>query len=261
MKKQLEVMLFVMAIAMMMVACESSPKGNYNDKSNSIEPQKTSSKFPIINENGVTPFLLDSSFLNIPPRGDYYDNIKLNRFYLVIVGDRVIDIADNELNDFYNDFGSDAEVLGFYGTGIVMQGLDTLLTVTYGADGIIYEVEVFSKEFHFENGIHVGLTSETMALDYNAIFLTTDYNVGEAWMCYYVEKLPKNIILWASNVYDIFDGGIGGASPSYWGYPTSGEEISNDNCFFKYKMPMDKVKNSHLVSIRILKKDYESFNP
>ena len=34
-----------------------------------------------------------------------------------------------------------------------------------------------------------------------------------------------------------------------------------DNCFFKYKMPMDKVKNSHLVSIRILKKDYESFNP
>lgn len=261
MKKQLKVVLFVMAIAMMMVGCETSSKGNFNDKPKSIESLDTSSKIPTINENGVAPFLLDASFLDIPPRGDYYDNIKLNRFYSVIVGDRVIDIADNELNDFYNDFGSDAEVLGFYGIGVVMQGSDTLLTVTYGADGIIYEVEVFSKEFCFENGIHVGLTSETMALDYNASFLTTDYNVGEAWMCYYVEKLPKNIILWAANVNDIFDGGIGGADPSYWGYPTSGEMISNDACFFKYKVPMDKVKKSHLVSIRILKKDYESFNP
>ena len=250
-------MLFVIAMAMMMAACESPSKGNSNDKSNSKEPKVTSFKYPTITEKGVTPFLLNESFLNVPPQGDYYDNIKLNRFYSVIMGDYVIDIADEKLNDYYDDFGSDAEVLGFYGTGVVIQGNDTLLIATYDENGIITEIEVFSEKIHFENGIHVGLSSETMASKYDASFLTTSYFPGqEVWMCYYVKGLPKNITLWATNVYDIFDVDDGYGVP----IPSRGKGTRN-GCFFQYIIPMDKVKDSHLASIRILSKDYESFNP
>lgn len=249
--------LFVMAITMMMTACESPSKGNSNDKSNSKEPEETTIKYPAITEKGVTPFLLNESFLDIPPRGDYYDNIKLNRFYSVLMGDYVIDITDDRFEDYKNDFGDDAEILGFYGTGVVMQGNDTLLIATYDENGIITEIEVFSKKLHLENGIHVGLSTETIASKYNACFLTTTNFPGqEVWMCYYVEGLPKNITLWATNVYDIFDDDDGYGTQ----IPSSGVG-TRSGCFFQYKIPMDKVKDSHLASIRILSKDYESFNP
>ena len=250
-------LLCVMAIAIMMVACESPSKGNSNDNSNSKESEDATFKYPTITEKGVTPFFLNESFLNIPPRGDYYDNIKLNRFYSVIMGDYVIDIADDKLNDYYDDFGIDAEVLGFYGTGVVKQGNDTLLIATYDDNGIITEIEVFSEKIHLENGIHIGLSSETMASKYDASFLTTTYFPGqEVWMCYYVNGLPQNITLWATNVYDIFDDDDG-----YGVLVPSSGKATRSGCFFQYKIPMEKVKDSHLASIRILSKDYESFNP
>lgn len=261
MKRQLKTkmaLLCVMVVAVIMTACESS--SNSNDKSNSKEVEIISSKFPKITEKGVAPFLLDASFTNIPPQGDYYDNIILGRFYVVLMGEAGdVEITEDELEEYYNNFGIDSEVLDFYGTGIVMQGNDTILIAKYDQQGTIFEVEVFSKELSLENGIHVGMSSETMASQYNASFLTTGYCVeGFVGMCYYVKELPRNIILWATNVYDIFDGG---EDPSYIGYPTSGEYINNSDCLFHYKVPMEKVKNSHLASILILKKDYDSFNP
>ena len=257
-----KVMVCVMAITLLMAACESSSKVDSNDNSNSKESGVTTLKYPTITEKGVTPFLLNESFLNIPPQGDYYDHIVLGRFYVVMMGEAGdIEIAEDELEEYYDDFGSDDDVLEIYGTGTVMHGNDTMLIAKYDESGSIFEVEVFSKEICFENGIRVGMSSETMASQYNASFLTTDYSEGQAYMCYYVKGLPKNITLWATNVYDIFDGGIGGCDPSYWGYPTSGELINKSDCFFRYKVPMDNVKGSHLASIRILKKDYEYFNP
>lgn len=250
MKKVLQtpMMLFVMAIAMFATSCESFT----SNKSNSKEVvEENPSKYPTITEKGVEPFILDASFPNIPPRGDYYNNIILNRFYNVIMGDHVVDITEDELNDYYNDFETDAEVLGFYGTGVVMQGNDTLLIATYDENGVISEVEVFSEKLHLENGIRVGLSSETMASKYNASFLTTDYFAGEVWMCYNVKVLPKNIIIWATNNFDIFDGFE----------PNCGESIKDNNCFFGYTIPMDKVKDSQVASILIKKKDYESFHP
>ena len=221
-------------------------------------------KKPNITAKGVTPFLLGATFLNIPPQGDYYNNIILGRYYLVDYGEGgAVEITEDELAEYYDDFGNWAEVLNSYGTGVIMQGSDTMLTVKYDKKGIISEIEVFSKDLQLENGIHVGLSSETMASQYNASFLTTDYCVeGFVGMCYYVKELPRNIILWATNVYDIFDGAMcNEVNPSYWGYPTSGERINNSDCLFSYKVPMDKVKGSHLASIRILKKDYERYNP
>jgi len=250
-------LLFVMALATFMVSCESltNKKNNSNEIADAEKTEKTTINYPVITEKGVEPFFLDASFLNISPQGDYYDNIILNRFYSVIMGDHVIDISDSELNDYYDDFGSDSEVLGFYGTGIVVLGNDTLLIATYDEDGIIYEVEIYSEKLRFENGIQVGLSSEIMASKYNASFLTTDYFAGEAWMCYCVNGLPKNIILWATNcdVFDSFDGPAG--------FPTSGEVIKDYDCFFKYKVPMDKVKDGRVASICIKKKEYEQFRP
>lgn len=215
-------------------------------------------KKPKITARGVEPFLLDALFPNIPPQGDYYDHIILDRFYVVMMGEAgYVEITEDELDEYYGWAGSDADVLEVYGTGVIMQGNDTILIAKYDERGRIFEVEVFSKEISFENGIHVGMSSETLASQYNASFLTTDFCEGRAWMCYYVKELPKNIILWAINVYDIFDGGD---FPGM-GYPTSGESINNSMCFFSYKVPMDKVKDSHLASIRILNKDYERFNP
>lgn len=252
MKKVLQtpMMFFVMAIAIFATSCESLTSNKTNSKE---EVEENSFKFPTITEKGVAPFLLDASFIDIPPRGDYYDNIILHRFYSVIMGDHVVDITDDELNEYYDDFGSDAEVLRYYGTGIVLLGNDTLLMATYDEDGIISEVEVFSEKLHLENGIQVGLSSEIMASKYNAIFLTTDYFAGEAWMCYDVKGLPKNIILWATNIFDIFEG--------YPGTPTNGVHINDYDCFFQYTVPMDMVKHSFLNSICIKKKEYESFHP
>lgn len=255
--KTKKALLCVMAVVVIMTACESSKKGGSDDKFNSKESEEASSKFPVITGKGVAPFLLNASFLSIPPQGDYYDNIKLNRFYSVIYGDHVFEITEDELGDYYDDFGSDAEeILGYFGTGVVVQGDDTLLISTYDENGVITQVEVFSDKFHLENGIHVGLSSEELASQYNASFLTTDFFAGEAWMCYYVKGLPRNITLWATNVYDIFDDDDGFGVP----IPSSGEE-TRSGCFFQYKIPMDLVKGSRLASIRILNKDYESYNP
>lgn len=218
-------------------------------------------KKPMITAKGVEPFLLDASFPNIPPQGDYYDHIVLDRFYLVAMGEAgLVDITEDELGEFYDIFGSDAEVLEYFGTGVVMQGQDTMLITKYDKQGIIFYVEVFSKEISFENGIHVGMSSETMASQYNASFLTTDYIEGLAWMCYYVKEIPNNITLTATNNYDIFDGGEDEFGIPY--YPTSGELIKNNDYIsgYSYKVPMDKVKDSYLKSIRILKKDYKYYN-
>ena len=241
---------------MIMAACESS--SNSSDKSNSKATKMISSKFPTITDKGVAPFLLDASFTDIPPHGDYYDNIILGRFYVVLMGEAgEVEITEDELEEYYNNFGIDSEVLDFYGTGIVMHGNDTMLIAKYDQQGTIFEVEVFSNKLSFENGIHVGMSSEIMASQYNASFLTTDFIEGLASMFYYVKEIPNNITLWAAKVYDIFDGGEEEFGFPY--YPTSGEIIEYNNCFF-YKVPMDKVKNSHLVSILILKKDHDSYN-
>ena len=166
---------------------------------------------------------------------------------------RLINEINERLEEYYDDFGSDAYVLGFYGIGIVLQGNDTMLVATHDEDGVITEIEVFSEKLCLENGIHVGLSSETMASKYNASFFTTDYFAGEAWMCYNVNGLPKNIILWATNIFDLFGG--------YPGTPTNGEHINDDDCFFQYIVPMDIVKDSRVKSICIKEKEYESFHP
>jgi hypothetical protein len=101
------------------------------------------------------------------------------------------------------------------------------------------------------------MSSETMGSQYNASFLTTaGWREGFIGMCFYVKEIPQNITLWASNDFDIFDG-----EDDWDRYPTSGELIKNTNCIFSYKVPMDKVKDNHLKSIRIMNKDYECYIP
>lgn len=264
---KITMMLFVMVITVFMASCESFTNNKSDSKETTKEAIKettkevvlktedASSKYPTITKTGVAPFFLDASFLNIPPQGDYYDNIVLNRFYTISIGDHVTDITEAELNEYYEEFGSDFfDVFDSYGTGVVKQGNDTILIATYDKDGIIYEIEIYSEKLCLENGIHVGMSSETMASKYNASFLTTDYFAGEAWMSYNVNELPINIILWATNNYDIFDDDQGMN-------PTSGELINDNDCFFRYKVPMDKVKDSRVASICIKRKEFKSFHP
>ena len=250
-------LLLSMAIATFMASCESvinsksSPSETKEEEE--IRMEESSSVFPPITEKGVAPFFLDGSFLNIPPRGEYYDNIVLNRYYEVVEGDHVINITEDELDEYYGDFGSFSDVLEFHGTGVVMQGVDTVLIVTYNKEGVISIVEVFSEKLQLENGIHVGLSSEMMASKYDARFLTTDCFAGDPRMCYYVKGLHNNITLLTAENNHIFED-IGGLEPN------CGEKIYEYDYTPVYQIPMYRVKEDYLASIVIMKNGWNVFH-
>lgn len=153
-------------------------------------------KMPLITESGVGPFVLGESIMNIPPHGEFYDTIVLNKKYGVTMGDHYVEIDENEIEDYYRTMGSDYfdpdEVIG---TATVVSGNDTILVATYNESGKIHTIDVYSSKLKLENGIHTGLTSEEMFSKHKAQFLTTDCFAGESYQAYYVPETPQNITI------------------------------------------------------------------
>ena len=169
-----------------------------NKTLDSIRTIDTISVIPTITENGVEPFLLDQSILNIPPKGKFYDTILLNKYYGVTMGDHYVEIEESEIEEYYRNFGSDYfEPESIIGTATVLSEGDTLMVVTYDELGVINKIEVYSSKLKISNGICIGLSSSELFSKYQAVFLTTDGFAGESWQAYYVPGLTENITLYA----------------------------------------------------------------
>lgn len=169
-----------------------------SDTSRAYDEPLSSITFPKIANDGVEPFTLGRFITDIPSKGEYYDTITLDRKYGVIMGDHYVEIAENEIEDYYQTMGSDYfEPDAIIGIATVFSANDTLMVVTYDEMGIINKIEVYSNKLKLDNGIHTGMSSEELFSQYNAKFLTTDGFAGESWQAYYVSGTPPNITLYA----------------------------------------------------------------
>ena len=164
----------------------------------SLISKKPNVMLPSITNNGVEPFVLGRSFMDIPPKGEYYDTITLDRKYGVVMGDHYVEITESDIEDYYKTMGSDYfEPDAIIGIATVFSAKDTLMVVTYDETGIIDKIDVYSDKLKLDNGIHIGMSSEELFSQYNAMFLTTDGFAGECWQAYYVSGTPPNITLYA----------------------------------------------------------------
>ncbi len=248
--KEIIALLCVANMAMVAASCENRTQKNTNDSDNDslqqIQEESVQVGPTTITENGVGPFMLDSSFLDIPPKGSFYDTILLSRFYTALMGDHEICIAEKELKKYPY-----ADIDGYYGIGAVMRGRDTLLVVEYDEQATIYRVEILSEIFKLSNGVHVGLYSTEMFKKHNARFLSTDFFAGEGFMCYDIPNLSNNITILA-NVEDRYYDGV---------FFNSGERIAEIEAGpIITSIPLDSVKNNYVKSIVVAHNYYTFFH-
>lgn len=218
---------------------------------------------PVITENGVEPFILGQSILNIPPKGKYYDTILLNRYYGVTMGDHYVEIEESEIDDYYKTMGGDYfEPDAIFGTATVISDGDTLMVVKYDELGVINEIEVYSSKLETSNGIHIGLSSSELFSKYQAVFLTTDGFAGESWQAYHVPGLAENITLYAyrndTERCEWYWNVIGFPEPDRTIFKCVKED--NDGHSPLFSVPLKYVENKSIEKISIVKGGDEGFH-
>lgn len=233
-----------------------------NSNQESTLPEEPENVIPTITGNGVEPFVLDSSIMNIPPKGKFYDTILLSKHYGVVKGDHYELIDETEIEDYYRTMGSDYfKPDDIIGTAIVLFEKDTLLIVTYDESGIINHLEIFSNKLQLDNGIHTGLSSSEMFSKYNADFLTTDCFSGESWQVFYVPSLSRNITLFAFNNSvdgtEWYNNKIVDYEPDQSVFKCVKEEKNGNSAL--YKVPLDYVRDCSVKKIDVKSNGYEMF--
>ena len=237
-----------------------------NSNQGSTLPEESENVIPTITGNGVEPFVLGQSIMNIPPKGKFYDTILLSKRYGVVMGDHYLEIEEDEIEDYYKTMGSDYFEPDIIGKATVLDKGETLMVVSYDKSGTINYLEIFTGKLQLDNGIHVGLSSVEMFSKYNADFLTTDCFAGESWQAFHVPGQSKNITLFAV---------MNSSEGSTWYYDNTscpGTSFDFDSTTFKcvkeeqdgysalFKVPLDYARDCYIKKIDVHPKEYGMFN-
>lgn len=200
----------------------------------------------IITKRGCFPFVVGASIHDIPFHGDYYDTITFKQIYGTLVGgEHYAEFTESEWTEYCDSYGDvDVDEYTYYGKCLAMNGNDIILSASFDQDDIITNLIIYSEELQLENGIHVGMSSETMASTYGASFLSTDNFQGEYTMWYSVNGLPDEIALMAENRGDIFD-------DNYPAEPKRGVKLCETDYGPVFKVPIDVVKDSYVKTIEV----------
>ena len=198
--------------------------------------------YPEITENGVEPFLIGESFLDIQPQGTYYDTIVVEKRYRGSAGEAVYDnVPESELQSIYDLWGKDWCDLTSYGLAKIIKDEDTLMLVKFDDNGRIFTIEVLSDRIQLPNGVHVGLTAAEMFHKYNARFISPAPLQTEMFdeMQFDIPDLPKDIYLMA--------------------YPEDRFEIGKKGTELVaplYTIPLEAVEGNSVRSIIIDRENY-----
>lgn len=213
-------------------------------------------KYPIVTKRGCFPFVVGASIHDIPFHGDYYDTIAFKQIYGTLVGgEHYVEFTESEWTEYCDSYGDvDVDEYTYYGKCLAMNGNDIILSASFDQDDIITNLIIYSEELQLENGIHVGMSSETMASTYGASFLSTDNFQGEYTMWYSVNGLPDEIALMAENRGDIFD-------DNYPAEPKRGVKLCETDYGPVFKVPIDVVKDSYVKTIEVNKYVNPFFHP
>ena len=200
---------------------------------------------PNITEQGVEPFLLESSMFDIPVKGSYYDTILLEKHYSAYAySTSYDDLTENQVQEYKKEWGDNFEVLKCVGVATVIKGRDTLMTINYTEKGLITSIEVLSNRFQLENGVHVGLSASEMFNTYKASYISPGLgsldNFGWGKQQFYYSDMPKDIYIMASSSKHPGD------------MESKGSEVTVKDRFY-YSIPFEEVKNDSVRSIIINK--------
>lgn len=206
---------------------------------------------PNITEQGVGPFLLGSSMLDIPVKGSFYDTMLLEkRFSAFAYSTTYDDLTENQLQDLKEGKGmawrdNDFEVLGCVGVAKVIKGSDTLMTINYTEEGEITSIEILSNRIQLANGVHVGLTATEMFNTYSACYISpglgSEDGFGYGKQQFYFPNLPKDIYIMAS---------ISKAPIDIMELESTGSDITVKDRSY-YSIPLEEVKKDSVRSIII----------
>ncbi len=243
---------FITCALLGMTLTSCSTKANNYENKQTVE--ETTSFFPTITEKGVEPFIIGKSVKNIPPKGEFYDSFKWEKTFDILVGDHYLELNEKEYKDYNTRLGEDEiELLGISSNATVIYEDDTLLVARCDESGIISSIEVHSSKLQLDNGIHVGLSSDSLFAKYKAIFLTTEGLPSGCWQAYQVPGLHKNITLRVFSeesdgsqwYWSVFDGMEPNKEKSQKVKDGDGENPS------LYKIPLQYVKKCSLGVIDV----------
>ena len=223
---------------------QEEPETNNPIAEQTVQPEQPQQ--PFITKRGCVPFVIGASIHGIPLHGDYYDNVIFEQIYVASNGEHIAEFKESEWKEFYDSYGEQVEDFWYYGNCLVLNGNDSILIATYDQNDVIDGLCIYSKELQLENGIHVGMSSATMASTYNASFFSTDCFQGEYAMWYSVNGLPDEITLMAERILDIFDN-------NWPAEPKRGVKLYETDYGPVFRVPIDEVKDSYLKTIVVNK--------
>ncbi len=265
MKKSL--LLFAVVIhCLALVSCNNSSQKSTKEDNNSDQKatkEEASVKeetcvFPTITEQGVEPFFINSSLLDIPSKGSFYDTIFLQKLYDwseesgEIHGTRTTESEYQRACTEFKD--NNIQLIRCYGDAKIVKGGDTIMTIDYDEKATITKVTLLSDNFQMVNGLHVGMAAPELLNDYKANFVTQNewFDGGSSLsnnIIVDIPSLPKNIIVITecnSKIADFMN--------------KKQQESGNDYDFsYLYKLPSELVNDNVVSQIKIRNSAFDCY--
>lgn len=159
--------------------------------------------YPKITERGVEPFIINSSLLEIPSKGSFYDTIFINKYYDWCEKEGECGgkhCTESEYKRVYNEFNGNILVTRCYGIATIVKDRDTLMIIDYDENASITNITIMSDKFQMDNGLHVGMGATELLKGYNAYFVTqNEWHDGGTSLSNNIivdiPSLPKHIIV------------------------------------------------------------------
>ena len=245
MKKALLLLAFLPLVAF--VSCK---------KTNTNATQEEVCVFPNITEQGVEPFFVGASLLDIPASGSFYDKIVIHKYYDVsYIECRDTRCPEDEYKRLCNKFGADAiHVDKCFGEAEIIKDGDTIITIDYDDNAQITNVSILSDKFKMGNGIHVGMGASDLLKNFDARFVTqNEWFDGSTYLSSNIvidiPSLPKHIVVFSECNKIIAD------------FMNKKEEESNNNYDFNfiYKLPSELVSGNTVSKIKICNNVFDCY--
>lgn len=240
MKTTIKLTTIALFVGVIMASCGT----NSNKIQDSAVVEELIASFPAITQNGIEPFLLGTYAPDIPPQGEWYDNIEIVEEYEVMYGMlcNIMTVSAEELkemqeNDMINDIISHRFGL------IVKKGEVKLMSIECDDNRRISKITVKTPDFKMSNGVCVGMSIEDISKFSKAILKMNGMTTSDAHLAIEIQGIPSNILV---NLSD--NNGIMGR------YFSGEQENLTDNwkeLDWGWEIPIEEDRGDDVVSIVI----------
>lgn len=250
--KKAVIVLFVLSTIITFYSCGSKTTNGheYVLDSESVEEEVVEDlpKFPFIDFEGIGEIKIGSYVSDIPSNSSFYDDIIINKIYSAMFSSHCVYLSENEFEKYKDDPYVDGKQLL---EGIVKNGNDTMIIFRSSDSYTIDEINIYSPNLKFENGIGAGIGVNDLCSNYDGRILSTDMWEGEHNIWFDIHSFPENVVLHLSEKEidaDFFDW------EGEYVMPKGGELISKVGGNPIYSIAKSLVENSYIEYIVIREK-------